>query len=362
MNSSIEIVQVDPRSVRDRVVDLLWEQRHWPAESREEYLRLWDWRYSALSEGEPLSWVARAPDGEIVGHQAVFPRRFRLGERELRCALPGDALVHPAWRSSGIGARLVLMPRQLLREHDFDLVLVVGNSLVHRLCVRLGYQDLGTYQRYADLRRTGPWLRRRFGRAVASLGPAADLLWAARRRLRQQRGRRRAGGLVVERLDAEAVMRLDTGHWRHAPDRVVAAESAEYVVRRFLDDPFTRREMFGLFDSSSGRLEGHVIVEFHDASASVCDCRVNDSRVDAATAIGIVGDQLPATTETYAVPTRPGSALAAELETNGFVARSSASPEEGQLYLTAFWSPKHPAAAELGHVERWNLYTGAADA
>lgn len=356
----MEITQVEPHGVRDRVLDLIWEHRHWPGSSREEYRRLWDWRFGALAEGDPLAWVARTKDGEVVGHVAVFPRRFRVGDTEIRCGLPGDILVHRAWRSRGVGARLVLTPKMLVKQDRFDMVMVVGNPLAHRLCLRLGYRDFGTHHRYVDLRRFAPVLRRRL-RPAAALGPLADGLWSVRRWWRQRHARRSAGELSVERLDADAVAGLDRRHWSHPPGRVVPAENEAYLVKRFLADPFTRRGMFGLRDPGTGRIEGHVAVEYRGSGAVVCDCRVNASRLDEAAAIALVGDALPSGVASYAVPTLPGSLLSRELAAAGFLHRPPEAPADARLHISAFWSEDHPLARQLGRLERWSLYLGAAD-
>lgn len=361
MSRAVAITQVEPRDVREGVIDLLWEHRHWPGSSREEYRRLWEWRYAGLSESTPLAWVARTEDGRIAAHLAVFPRRYRVGETELRCALPGDVLVHRDFRASGLGARLILLPRQLVKEGRFDMVLVVGNALVHRLCTRLSYRDLTTFASYVDLRRSGPGLERRFGRVARLASPLVDLAWTLRRRLRQRGARRRAAGLVAERLDAEQVLRLDRGHWRYPAGRVVGAEDEVYVARRFLGDPYTRREIFGLRDTRTRRFEALVTVEYWTGRAVVCDCRVNAARLDEVTAIVSVGDQLPAGVQSYAVAARPDSLLGEELEAGGFVLRPVDS-EDRRLHLTAFWSAGHPLAGSLKRIEAWNLYLGAADA
>lgn len=354
----MQISEVKAASVRDEVVDLLWQHRHWPGSTREDYVRLWEWRYSSLAEGEPRVWAAREPGGGLMGHVAMFPRRFRVGATEIRCMVPGDVLVHADWRKSGVGGRLLFLPKSLVTAGRFDMVLVMGNALSHRVCLRLGYHDLGTHHLYVDVRRTGPWLKRRFAPAAA-LAPGLDALGAGRRRLRQ-RGARRAGrGLRVETLNGDRVRRLRRTHWAYAEDRLVAAEGEAYLAGRFLDDPLTRREMFALIGESDGTLEGLVTVEYRGSSAVVCDCRVNADRLDEASAIALVGDHLPDTVSMYSVPALPGSLLARALRAAGFLHRT---PPERGIQASAFWRPDHPAAAELRRLERWSLYTGAADA
>lgn len=359
---AFEITRVEPRAIRDELVDLLWEHHHWPGSSPAEYLRLWEWRYRSLGDGEPLAWVARAPDdGKLVGHIAFFPRRFRLGGLELRGAAPGDVIVDRAWRRHGLGARLLLLPKQLVRKGDFDLVLIAGSLLVHRLGTRLGYHDLETLHAHVDLRRSGPALARRFAPATA-LGPLVDLASSVRRRRRQREARRTGRRFAVEPLGLDAVVSLDRAHWSFPPDRLVGVDSTGYLARRFLDDPFNTRQLFALRDRASGRTEGYVIVEYRGARATVCDCRVNAATLTEATAIAVVGRHLPAETEVYSVPVLPGSVLSDELRASGFVHRRPQEPPEARLHLMAFWRPEDPHAADLARLERWNLYLGVVDA
>jgi len=357
------IRQVEPRTVREEVVDLLWAHRHWAGATRDEYLALWDWRYGALADGEPLVWVARAPGGgALTGHVAVFPRRFRLGDRELRGAVPGDLLVHRDHRRSLLGIRLLSLPQLMARRGAFDLVLTFPTELSYRLSLQLGYCDLGSWRSYADLRRAEPVLRGRIGRVAGAVGPMVDALWAVRRWRYQHALRAAARRFRLEPVEVGRVGALDRSHWRRRPDRLVAVGSATYLERRFLLDPFNRRELFGVWERRTSRFQAHVIVEYRQGIAAVCDCDVNAAVLDEVTAIVLTASCLPPEVAVYGVPALPGSLLEVELRRAGFVRRSWGGAGRAAIYATAFWNPAHPRAAELARVERWNLLTGAGDA
>lgn len=353
------IEQAEPASVRDAVVDLLWTHRHWPGATRETYVALWDWRYGALADGQPLVWVARAPeDGRLIGHVAVFPRRFRLGDVELRVAVPGDLLIHRDHRRSLLGIRLLSLPQLLARRGVFDLVLTFPTELSYRLSVQLGYRALGSWRTWVDLRRAAPALRRRAGPLAGLLGPVADGLWKVRRWTHQRGVRAAARRFRVEPVAAARVQALDRSQWRHPADRLVAVASNAYLERRFLRDPWNRRELFGVWDRRTGQIEGHVVVEYRDAVATVCDCQVNAAVLDEVTAIALVAPGLSPDVAFYAVPALPGSRLGDELRRAGFVPRSS----DPWIQVSAFWAPAHGLAEQLTGVERWNLFAGASDA
>jgi len=357
------IRQVEPRAVREEVVDLLWAHRHWPGATRDEYLALWDWRYGALADGEPLVWVARAPeDGALTGHVAVFPRRFRLGGVELRGAVPGDLLVHREHRRSLLGIRLLSLPQLLARRGAFDLVITFPTKLSYRLSLQLGYRDLGSWRTYADLRRAEPVLRGRIGRGAAAVGPIVDALWAARRWHYGRALRAAARRFRVEPVGAGRVGTLDRSHWCCRPDRLVAVGSATYLERRFLLDPFNRRELFGVWERRTSRFQAHVIVEYRQGVAAVCDCEVNAAVLDEVTAIALATTCLPPEVAVYGVPALPGSLLERELRGAGFFPLPSDESAPERTHASALWMSTHACAGDLARVECWNLFAGAGDA
>lgn len=358
----IEIRQIEPGSARDALIDLFWEHRHWPGRTRDEYRRLWDWRYRWLADGEPWAWVA-CEDGAVVGHIAVFPRRFRFGEEELRGAVSGDLLVRQDRRHTLLGVQLLRKLQHLVNQGALDFVMALPNAISYRLSMRLGYHDLGVMQDHVDLRRAEPVLCRRFSYplAVRALSRLATPLWGWRRHVLQRRLRGYARSLHVELLEQVDASRFDRGHWRAPPDRLVAWDSLEYIVGRFLRDPLNRRSFYTLRDPHGDRMQGYVVVEFRNGRAIVCECRTNALALHEPEAIACTAPHLPPDTEVLVVPTLPQTRLAAELRALGFLRRPLRAPSEG-VRVTALWNSAHPLAAYLERRDRWNLYPGAADA
>lgn len=358
-----EIQEAAPHSVREAVVDLFWENRHWPGTTHGEYSRLWDWRYQALADGEPRVWVAR--DGaSVVGHIAVFPRRFRLGDVALQGAVSGDLLVRRDRRPTLLGLQLLKIPQRLVSEGALDFVYTLPNAISHRLALGLGWHDLGAIQEHVDLRRARPLLRRRTSSELlaSAVGPLVERTWAAHRWVRQRSIHAAVRHLRIEVDPVEEPSETDRSHWLHRRDRIVGADSTGYIVRRFLRDPFNRRKFFALRDPRDHRLEGYVIVEFRKNRAVVCDCQVNTGALDEAAAITLVARHLPPDVEVLSVPTLAETRLSADLRRRGFVRRSSRRPSDEGRRLTVFWSPQHPQAPKLARAEMWNVYTGVADA
>lgn len=357
----MEIREAEPETCREAVVDLLWEHRHWPGATPREYLRLWDRRYRTLSDGEPRVWIARE-NGRVVGHIALFLRRFRVGDVELSGAVTGDLLVRGDRRHTLLGIQLLSIPHGLVNSGRLDFVYTFPNPIAYRLAVKLGWHDFGAIHDHVDVRSAASVLRRRTGSEwVARLcGGVAGAAWQWRRRIRQRPLRTAFRRFQVGADDGLEPGRLDRAHWRYRPDRLVGADSAGYLVRRFLHDPSARRRLFVVRDAVDGRLEGHVIVEFRAGRASVCDCRVNAAALDEATAIALAARHLPSDVEVFSVPTLPQTHLAARLRALGFLPRAPRDPYAEGVRCTVFFSPRHPHASTLAGVQAWNLYRHSA--
>ena len=360
---SFEFQRVDPRSVRDEVVKFFWEQQHsWPGQTRDDYYATWDWRYSSLSDGEPIVYVWRlASTGEMVGHIGVYRRTFRVGPATLRAGVPGNLMVHPQWQNSVIGMRLVRFLRRLVESGELDAVITFSNPVADDMCVRFGFAALGSMHTYVDVHRTAPLLARRRSAAVV-LSPFADLAFSARRWLRTRRHRHSAVPLDVRLLTADEFLRLDRGHWA-APDRLVSWDSSPFVVGRYLTAPRIQglerapTDIHGLFGGRTGSFEGYVVADGRQR-IKVIDCQVNPASTSPQAAIGEVVSSLPAP-ESVLVSTLPQSVLARDLVGAGYLHRAVVDAVDASTFLSAYWLPASPHAAFLSDVGRWNIWVGS---
>jgi GNAT superfamily N-acetyltransferase len=352
---SFEFQRVDPAEVREEVVDFFWKHKRWSAETRDEYYTLWDWRHSALSEGPPFAYIARLKaTGEVVGHLGIYRRTFRAGDALINGCVPGNLFVHPDWQKNIIGVRLVMFLRSLIQTREFDLFLGFGNKSANAMLERLGFAQLGVMRTYVDVRDAGPVLRRR-NRALAPVGPIVNLGFAARRRWSRALSGK-SFDLEVKKLDGQQFLKLDRSHWA-PPDRLVAWESNRFVVERYLNEPDTARDLFGLFDPVRQSLEAFVVTE-PTARAKVWNCQTNPATVDPASAISIVFEEIR-DAETVLVPTLPQSELAEEFVRAGFLDRESVDAVEAGTYVSAYSLPDNQHAGVLGDHKRWNLWMGS---
>lgn len=61
----------------------------------------WKWKYRAPATEIENEWIAEA-GGQVVGHYAVTPVRFQLGDRQVVVPHGCDAMTHPDYRRQGI--------------------------------------------------------------------------------------------------------------------------------------------------------------------------------------------------------------------------------------------------------------------
>lgn len=354
---AVEVMQINAQSIRDDVVDLLWENRSRLQTTREEYGRGWDWRYGALSDGEPLAWVARDSDTRsLVGYIALYRRRYRIGGVELQVGVPGNLIVHRDHRTGLVGPRLVRLPRTEVNNGAFDMVVAFANPAAHPLFEKLGFHGLGRMHVYTDVRRCGPPLRRRL-KVPTPIGPVLDSALRVRRVLYRRHQRRGMSGMQVRRLSAHDFLEADRSHWKQPSDRLVANHSGPYMVRRFVECPLDDRQVYGLVDETSGALEAYVVAQ-GTTRVRVWECQSNRDRLDEAAAISRVADALPEA-ETIHVPVLPDSLLADELRSLGFIRREPTDYVERTTSIDAYWLPSHPLAPELADTRRWNLWFGS---
>jgi hypothetical protein len=353
---SFEFQTVDPQSVRDDVVNFFWDQRRWPGETRDDYYKIWDWRYSALSEGPALVHLARLREtGQVIGHIGVYRRNFRVGNATLRVGVPGNLFTHPDWQKTIVGVRLVMFLRSVVQNGEFDAVIGFGNQIANAMIARFRFTQLGPMHTYVDVRDAKPLLRRR-NRAFTVLAPLINVASSVRRGLKWRlRGGQRPN-LRVRQLAPDQVLQLDRSHW--APtSRLVAWDSNRFLVQRYLMEPGAPRHMYGLFDPLTDSLEAYVVTE-PTARIKVWDCQVNPATIDPPSAIATVVSQLP-NAETVLVPTLPQSQLARDLVRAGFLDRESVDSNESTTFLSAYSLPSSPQAAVLSDPSRWNIWLGS---
>jgi len=348
---AITFRRASPFEVREPVVELYWRMRKWPYETKEEYYRYWDWRYSSLSESDATVWIAA--DGDtVIGHIAMYSRHLRLDGHDVRAGVPGNFLVDERFRNSLIGPRLVDVLRRTVREGEIELLLGYGNAIAHAMFVGLGDRDIGPMQPFADVRRWDPVLARRTAGA-ALLAPLARAAAWARKAVLRRHLPDVAEGLVVRDLSSDEVLALDRSHWTRS-ESLVLCESPVLLANRFFRCPFRSHHVFGVIDERTDRLEGMVVTE-GTTRIRVWECEVNEGVLSEVQAVELALGASPSAESVY-VPLLPQSALADDFSQAGFVNPSDADTVLAETWWSAHWLPTHPLAAEFADLRRWKLW------
>ncbi|MGH7634516.1 MAG: hypothetical protein ACRENC_12350, partial [Gemmatimonadaceae bacterium] len=178
------------------------------------------------------------------------------------------------------------------------------------------------------------------------------------RRAWRSRGTRAAiRGLDVRPVAADQFRALDRSAWTAPRDRVVAADSTEFIVSRYLECPFATRRLFGLFERGTDRLQAYAITEGTDR-IDVWNCQSNSARLDvpaALVAFGTAFDNAEAITAT----TSRGSLLSGDLARAGFVLRPAEKSPNPERRLNITLAANNPLTAALDDFSRWDIWLGA---
>lgn len=353
---TIELVAADPEAIRDGAVAFWFDRKLWRDWPIEKYYTVWDWRYRSLSDGPPLVCVARNKHtGRVVGHSAVYRRHFQLNGTRIAVGIPANLAVHADYQGGIAGASLASLPGRELRAGRYDVLLAFANRAAHEIFLRLGARDLGVMSGFTDLHRTGPTLRRS-SPLLAPLGFILDAGLSMRRGwLRYRRGRSRR--IDVCRVSGDEFRRLDRSHWVPPKDRVVAADSAEHVVRRYLECPYEERELFALLDARTGTCEGYVVTQ-GTGSVDLWDVQVNGATLDVPTAI-LSATRAFRGVRSVTTSALPGTMLANDLAAAGFLRARHDANADYPRFVDGTVRSRHQLASELADFSRWNLWMGS---
>ena len=289
----------------------------------------WEWKLRAFSGADENEWIAEA-DGEIVGHYAVTPVRFKVGDRRAIVPHGCDAMTHPAYRRQGILTALGQRANEVWQRAGAPFQIgfhyggwgSVREGLGWRALIRLVWVK--------------HWIRP-FASAAGKLGiPGAPAwIWADRLFHRfvglGHHGSGASaddGGIRLERI-SHADERLDRLWERLSPNYgVLAVRDQAWVRWRYLEMP--------------GALHQVILATYGDEPVGYVALRVVP---EAATARATIVDLFVA----------PGDVVAA----NALLARAIASAyESGAGSLAALAAPESPVFRRLTQAGFWRARHG----
>lgn len=353
--SRVELSIADPSSIRDATVSFWKERGLWPDWPLEKHYAMWDWRHRALSDGPPEVLVARSSEtGRIVGHAAIYQRFFTLNGVRLSVGIPGNLALNDEFQGGVAGANLASFPSRQLRRGRYDAIIAFANKVAHEIFVQLGARDLGVMTGYRDIRRTRSTLRNR-SPLLAPLSFVLDAGLSVRRSWLRHRTRGSVR-IDVHEVDAGAFRQLDRSHWVSPRNRVVAADSVDYIVRRYLECPYVERRAYALLDSRTGSCEGYIITQ-GDTDIDIWDVQVNGAALDVSSAI-LSASRAFAHARSVAVSALPDSLLSQELRAAGFLKVWVDGNAHYPRFVDGAVRRDHPLSDQLSQFTRWNLWTG----
>lgn len=351
----LEVRRVDPLEMRAAIVDFFWRIRMWPHPTKEDYFRLWDWRYASMSEQKPIAWVAL--DGTtVVGHITVLFRTLALDGRRIRAGITANYRVDEPYRSTMVSGALGNAPRTLIRQGELDLLLAFSNRAASRVVIALGYRELGPMCTWAQVVRWAPLLRRR-SRFLAAFAPLVSGAVRAHKVLRGARTPQLPEELTARILSANELIGLDRSHWEHHGGLTWDGTTAAFA-KHFSPSESRASRVLGVIDRRSGRLEGLVALEGVN-DLQILQCSVNESALSAVQAVELAIQASP-DVEIVRVPLLPQTNLAAAFRDAGYFqlpAAYSAAVLRGTFW-SAYWPKEHPLAAALADTRAWNLWYG----
>ncbi len=189
----------------------------------------WRWLYETGSGGPALTWLARAPNGELAGATSLFPFRMILDGDPIFGSLGGDGYVRPAFRRRGLGGLLHDACRRGMTAHRVACMYGAPGAMNVTPLKHGGSRELGHVARYVRPVRVGPSLVGDLVARTAAPGSAAQLVPMAP---------------TDPRVDAV---------WTAARDslRLAAVRDARFYQWRFAESP-ARRQIPYVIESRGG--------------------------------------------------------------------------------------------------------------
>jgi hypothetical protein len=204
----------------------------------------WEWKYRSLPVGTENEWIAEA-DGRIIGHYAVTPIRFKLGNAQVLVPHGCDAMTHPCYRRQGILSALGRLANDVWKQAGAPFQIGFHYGGWGSVREALGWRPV---VRLARVKRwIGPFISvaQQFSLPGSAVWRAADSVFN-RTLNRQKAGARSAfdpDGIRVERV-SRADDRFDR-LWQKLSSAysALAVRDRAWVQLRFLDMPGSEHQV-----------------------------------------------------------------------------------------------------------------------
>jgi len=140
------IVKADIEKNRDDLLPVL--KRNLKDISEERYV----WNYTASPHGQAHCWLASEEgSGRCVGSGTLFPRRMFVEGKAVYGAIAGDFAVDREHRAYGPALGLQRTIQSAHKDSGLEFIYGVPNKLSEPIFLRIGYSELGKYNRFVKI-------------------------------------------------------------------------------------------------------------------------------------------------------------------------------------------------------------------
>lgn len=228
----------------------------------------YEWFYLGCPYGQPVLQVLQyTPDATDIGTACAGRRRMLWQGKEIRAGVLVDLTVVPAHRS--LGPALILQQGLIQAgRQQLDLLYGFPNPKAAAVFKRIGYERFADIVRHAHVLRHTGYLRRRIPDWLAyPLGALADLVFAAKERLKRAFG---------PRLDYAWSDRADAamdGLWRNSEkgSGLLAIRDSAHCKWRFDDSPLARTRYLLITASGDAGLQAWFATQVEGNTLHVRD-------------------------------------------------------------------------------------------
>lgn len=118
-------------------------------------IQKYEWNYENSPYGNAKCWTAKNEETNIiVGTASLFPRKILIKNKPFYTAIAGDFAVDKKHRAFGPALKLIKEVRSNLKNTHFKFIYGVPNKLSKTLFLRIGYKEIGKYERYIKILKT----------------------------------------------------------------------------------------------------------------------------------------------------------------------------------------------------------------
>ncbi len=231
------------------------------------------WSYEENPDGKARLYLL----SDLVKHQyfgscVVIPRNFYYKGKELRGGITADFAIKREYRILGPA---ITLQRAIADSHDFEILIAFPNQKAEGVQRRAGYQVLGNLIRFIKVFKSAPVLKRRYNPVISFLASPFIDTYLKIRSIRSNKASYDAY-IINDKFDKK-VEEL----YEEVKDNFdfIGSRSLDYLIWRFIQNPYKFYKIFSLEDNTSTCLIGYVIYTVENNIAYVADFLCKDSEV-----------------------------------------------------------------------------------